>query len=75
MTQIMVDCDLTKFTVPVSLDRATFKVYDAEAKRRGMEHAGVLIEALLADWPAVLAPVAPKGAVVEAQDFSFGGTF
>ena len=46
MTQIMFDVDVTKFTVPISMNRATFKVYDAEAKRRGMEHAGVLIEAL-----------------------------
>ena len=75
MTQIMFDVDVTKFTVPISLNRATFKVYDAEAKRRGMEHAGVLIEALLADWPAILAPVTPKGAVAEAPDFPFGGTF
>lgn len=73
MTQIMIDCDVTRYTVPVSLDRATFRVYDAEAKQRGMEHAGVLIEALLADWPAILAPAAPKGAVTETYDHPFGG--
>lgn len=75
MTQIMIDVDPTKFTVPISMNRATFKVYDAEAKRRGMEHAGVLIEALLADWPAILAPVTPKGAVTSAHDFPSGGGF
>ena len=46
MTQIMFDVDVTKFTVPISMNRSTFNVYDAEAKRRGMEHAGMLIEAL-----------------------------
>ena len=63
MTQIMID-----------IQPATMRVYQAEAARRGMT-GQELIAALLADWPAVLAPVAPKGAVVEAPDFPFGGTF
>ena len=59
----------------IGIDHDTMRVYQAEAEKRGYPSGQALISALLADWPAVLAPVAPKGAVVEAQDFPFGGTF
>ena len=59
----------------IGIAPSVWRVYEAAAKERGYSGATELISALLADWPAVLAPVAPKGAVVEAQDFPFGGTF
>ena len=64
MTQIMID-----------IDPAVMRVYQAEAEKRGYPSGQALISALLADWPAVLAPVAPKGAVADAPDFPFGGTY
>ena len=59
----------------VGIAPSVWRVYEAAAKERGYSGATEFIEALLADWPAILAPVTPKGAVVEAQDFPFGGTF
>ena len=64
MTQIMID-----------IDPAVMRVYQAEAEKRGYPSGQALISALLADWPAILAPVTPKGAVTEAQDTPFGGGY
>jgi hypothetical protein len=77
MTQIMVDIDRSRDTVILSMEPATVRIYAAAAQERGYPGVTELIEALLADWPAILAPVAhePKGAVTGAQDFPFGGTF
>ena len=60
----------------IGITPSVWRIYQAEAEKRGIAGGATeLIEALLADWPAILAPVAPKGAVVEAPDFPFGGTF
>ena len=60
----------------IGIAPSVWRIYEAAAKERGVPGGATeLIEALLADWPAILAPVQPKGAVVEAQDFPFGGTF
>ena len=60
----------------IGIAPSVWRVYEAAAKERGYSGGATeLIEALLADWPAILAPVAPKGAVADAPDFQFGGTF
>ena len=59
----------------IGIDHDTMRVYQAEAEKRGYPSGQALISALLADWPAILAPVTPKGAVADAPDFPFGGTF
>lgn len=43
----------------IGIDHDTMRVYQAEAEKRGYPSGQALISALLADWPAVLAPVAP----------------
>ena len=60
----------------IGIAPSVWRIYEAAAKERGVPGGATeLIEALLADWPAILAPVAPKGAVAEAQDHPFGGTY
>ena len=60
----------------IGIAPSVWRVYEAAAKERGVPGGATeLIEALLADWPAILAPVTPKGAVADAPDFPFGGTF
>ena len=75
MTQIMFDVDQTRDAAVISIQPSAMRVYEAAAKERGYSGAPELIEALLADWPAILAPVAPKGAVTEAQETPFGGDY
>lgn len=58
MTQIMIDKQAD--TVIISVDPAVMKIYAAEAKQRGLSSGMALIEALVADWQAMLAPVQPK---------------
>ena len=74
MTQLMIDVDRTRDTVILSIDSAVMKVYTAHAKELGQD-VGEMLEGLLADWPAILAPAKPKGAVVEAQNNPFGGGY
>ena len=54
MTQVLIDKQVD--TVIISVDPAVMKVYGAEAKQRGLPSGTALIEALIADWPAILAP-------------------
>lgn len=58
MTQILIDKQAD--TVIISVDPAVMKVYSAEAKQRGLPSGTALIEALIADWPTILAPVQPQ---------------
>lgn len=58
MTQVLVNMQAD--TVIISVDPAVLKVYGAEAKQRGLASGTALIEALIADWPALLAPAQPK---------------
>lgn len=74
MTQILIDADRTRDTVILSIQPSVMRVYEARARELGVDVA-TLLEGLLADWPAILAPVAPKGAVTEAQDFPSGAAF
>jgi len=63
-------------TAIIGIAPSVWRVYEAAAKERGIGGGATeLIEALLADWPAILAPVHPKGAVTEAQDTPFGGGY
>ena len=55
MTQIMFDVDRTRDIVVLSIDPAVMKVYTAHAKTMGLT-VDELLEGLLADWPAILAP-------------------
>lgn len=59
----------------IGIAPSVWRVYEAAAKERRYSGATELIEVLLADWPAILEPVTPKGAVTEAQDTPFGGGY
>ena len=61
--------------IMIVIDPAVMRVYQTEAAKRGYPSGQALISALLADWPAILAPVTPKGAVAEAQETPFGGGY
>lgn len=58
MTQIMIDEQA--YTVIISVDPEVMKIYAAEAKQRGLSSGIALIQALVADWQAILEPVQPK---------------
>lgn len=66
MTQIMIDKQAD--TVIISVDPAVMRVYAAEAKQRGFPSGTALIEALIADWQAMLAPVVLPTPIVFAED-------
>lgn len=60
----------------IGIDPGVLRVYQSESVKRDIDGGATeLIEALLADWPAILAPVQPKGAVVDGQDFPSGSAF
>lgn len=75
MTQVLIDKQAD--TVIISVDPAVMKVYAAEAKQRGLPSGTALIEALVADWPAILAPVQPVPVpiVLVQDDPPFGSSF
>ena len=50
MTQILID-----------IANSTMRVYQAAAEERGFHDGQALIAALLADWPAILAPAVQPG--------------
>lgn len=58
MTQIMINADRTRDTMILSIQPSVMRVYDARAKELGLD-VTELLEGLLADWPAILAPVTP----------------
>lgn len=58
MTIITIDADRTRDTVILSIDPVVMSVYEAHAKTLGLDVAE-LLEGLLANWPAILAPAKP----------------
>ena len=90
MTIITINADRTRDTMILSMDPAVMRVYEARARELGQD-VTELLEGLLVNWPAILAPATPGpdafytpeplGAAIESGTFlanlgtPFGGGY
>lgn len=74
MTQIMIDADRTRDTMILSMEPGVMRIYEARAKELGLD-VTELLESLLANWPAILAPAQPKLTPIVFANPPFGSSF